>query len=157
MRREVVRIELLCKAIAKIRAGGSADGGVGRCEMCGEVGDVHLHHIFFGSWRSDWRTFSEPDFYASLCFDCHLESMAAPHKDNDTFLALFLPRIDFSRCQAIMDFKENPGVAGKPDYKRIIADLEPQYKEAESDSWMNFDIEPDYGATDIWMRKKGVA
>lgn len=121
--------------------------------MCGRLA-VHQHHVFFGKWHGDWRTYSEPDFYASLCFNCHMEAVEAPHMDNSAFLAAFLPKIELERCRAIISFDTNPGICPKPDYKKIIADLMLQYKEAESSGWMNADIVPAWGTTNIWMRKK---
>lgn len=125
------QIQLLCKAICRLRAGG-------RCEICGELG-LHQHHIFFGKWKLDWRTFSNPDFYACLCTEHHLYAPEAPHVDNNTFLAIFLPKIEESRCEAIMGFER--GNPGRPDYKQIRADLKQQLEELESVCWMDTDIE----------------
>jgi len=130
----IKQIELLCKAIARMRAGN-------RCEICGKTA-VHLHHIFFGARKSDWRSYSSPDFYASLCPQHHLYAPESPHKDNQTFLAIFLPKIEQERRQAIMAFDEDHSRPPKPDYKAIHANLKRQYEEIESICWMDADCEP---------------
>lgn len=127
MSRDTDQIQLDCKAICRMRAGG-------RCEMCGELG-LHQHHIFFGKWRSDWRTFSNPDFYACLCTDHHLYAPDAPHVDNETFLAIFLPKVEDSRSEAITGFEG--GNPDSPDHKEIRANLQQQRKDLENICWMD--------------------
>ncbi len=133
------KIDQVCKAIAKMRAGGC-------CEMCGNpVGEGH--HIIFGADKGDWTAFCEPDFYAWLCADCHKYRPEAPHVDNDTFLAVYLAKIMSSQAQAIMARLEAPKNyhIPRPDWKEIMAELQDRYDEAEQTGWMDAEIELPYG------------
>ena len=135
----VEQIQLLCKAIAKMRAGN-------RCEICGEL-PPEGHHIFFGASKADWQTWSNPDFYASVCSVCHRTGPAAAHVDNKVFLSVYLPKIDQERRQAVMARIDSPAErpAMKCPYKAVLARLKEQYEELESTCWMDADMEPEYG------------
>lgn len=130
--------ELLCKQIARLRAGG-------RCEISGRPGP-EVHHVFFGR-AVPWQLKYNHNFYICLAGDQHRTRDDAPHIDNDKFIELITNRLaDRPHVQLILRQLELPRPEIiKPDWYVLHKALKAEHDRFEATCWMDSDIKPEYG------------
>lgn len=132
--------ELLCKAIARLRAGG-------RCELSGVSTDT-VHHIFYGKqWEGNYKARYNHLFFIPLSTFRHLHRADAPHVNNNIFFKVLekkLYPIDPDRLISIMTFRNNPDRdPGKPDWEKILLELRAVHKSYDDTAWMDdIDVAP---------------
>ena len=124
--------ELLCKAIARLRAGG-------RCEMTGEITN-ETHHVFFGS-ATAWQLRYNHNFFMCLAGGPHRLDPTAPHVDNEAFLQILRTDSRFrgkKHVEIILSAIDEPTPAAvTPDWNLLYRALKAEHLRFEATSWMD--------------------
>jgi len=104
------------------------------CQICGwtppEPLLLEAHHVYFKS-HGCWRVQFDTDFGVSLCNYEHQHAEYAPHRSNEKFLEMIIPRIQpDERTAKILKFLNNPIelCSEIPDYHKIRARLREELK-----------------------------
>lgn len=130
--------ELLCKEIARLRAGG-------RCEMTGEPTN-ETHHVFYGS-ATPWQLRYNPTYFLCLAGGPHRLDKKSPHVDNEAFLKILRTDSRFrgiDHIEKILEAVDDPPAADiKPDWNILHRALKEECRRWESMAWMDdTQIEP---------------
>lgn len=118
------------------------------CLMCGSTVNIEAHHTVPKSRGNPYVQY-DPDYGIGLCAGCHRELPHSAHASPTRFILRAEPKLyavlGIKRAEKIMEaYCYGHACRVKMDWRLVRNELAKRLEKAEC-SWMDADIEPEYG------------